>query len=81
MKTLPDGGVELDGVRLTKEQVKEIRGDEVQEGWWVVDNKTKEPLRYLGRTFVSSDRGCIVGTDGRSMSVSNTPNVVFWGTF
>ena len=41
MKTLPDGGVELDGVRLTKEQVQEIR----ETGWWIFNSETKEPVQ------------------------------------
>jgi hypothetical protein len=81
MKILPDGGVELDGVKLTKEQVAQIKGlSPNRTGWWIYDNGDHQATAFLGMEL-HTDGKTVNAADGRMYQATNTANVIFWGTF
>ena len=88
MRYTSDGGIELDGVKLTKAQVEQIKAAKAppikRTGWWVVDiDYPAIGAAYLGTTIrmdPSSER-YVLGENGLPYAATRASNVIYWGTF
>ena len=80
-----DGSAIVDGIIISAAQVRAIKSATIpppkRTGWWSVNHETGHPETFLGESPVMRLDGYVHGVDGNYSYATNTPNVLFWGTF
>lgn len=89
----PDGGITLNGVTLTAEQVSRIKAatpaPKRRTGYWMGSNpglaqdfNADYKPHYLGTTIQFDKDNHPLDSDGRYLHMpGNRPYVIFWGTY